>query len=717
MLREISSPDLFGVPMAGSEHSKKEPGSSGEARPGQAAALRQFEDAIRSARAQLEEYAAAWIEDLTSAGAGRPQGIDERGRERLAEAQRRLERLFEALRGDPAPLEASVLASSASPTVARAALQRKVDAHGGAERVLAAANAELLRQLADRERLEEERRAAERGLKEVQARFESAFASAPIGMALVDMDGRWLQVNDALCRITGYTRNELKATTLRAITCPDDIDCDADLFRDLLDRRISSYQTEKRYRHAWGHYHWVALTVSLVSDHRGNPLYVISQVQDISERKEMAARLEFLLDHDFLTGLYNRRRFEQELAREVERAARYRAKGAVLVIDLDNFKDVNDAFGHKAGDDLLKGVAGALRHRMRLTDVLARVGGDEFATLLPEADADQAQLVADGVVTTLRRHVAVLGEHSIRVTASVGVALFDGLSAAEVLACADLSMFEAKEAGRDQVVMYRPSGGHREHVSARLAEAERIRSALEEERFLLYCQPIIDLRRNEVLQYELLLRLRADDGGEPLQPGSFLYVAERFGLIQEIDCWVVRQAIALIAEHAQAGRRLVLHVNLSGKSIADPSVAALIEKAIADAGIDPACLVFELSETTAIANIEEAKAFAHRLRTRGCRFALDDFGVGFGSFHHLKSLPFDYFKIDGDFIRGIVASPMDQLVVGAIVGIARGMGKKTIAEFVADAETALLLAKSGVDYAQGYHVGRPGPARDVLPPT
>jgi EAL domain-containing protein (putative c-di-GMP-specific phosphodiesterase class I) len=208
--------------------------------------------------------------------------------------------------------------------------------------------------------------------------------------------------------------------------------------------------------------------------------------------------------------------------------------------------------------------------------------------------------------------------------------------------------------------------------------------------------------------------LRAEEGGEPLAPSSFLYAAERFGLIQEIDCWVPRQAIALIAEHARAGRRLVFHVNLSGKSIGDPRVAAQTEKAIADAGIDPAGVIFELTETAAIANIEVAKAFAHRLRARGCQLALDDFGPGFGSFYYLKTLPFSHFKIDGDFIRGVAASPMDQLVVEAIVGIAKGMGKKTIAEFVADGETVILLEKCGVDFAQGYHVGRPGPLRDVL---
>lgn len=296
---------------------------------------------------------------------------------------------------------------------------------------------------------------AERSAHDVHYRFESAFDNAPIGMALVDGVGRWLEVNAALCRITGYSRSELKATTLEAITHGDDVDLDAQRKRDLRGGRISSYEVEMRYRHRRGHHLWVLATVSLVRDDLGEPLFEITQVQDISERKELEERLEYQVDHDFLTGLSNRRRFEQELAREARRASRYGFGGALLLIDLDHFKDVNDTLGHKAGDDLLKGVAGALRHRVRQTDVLARVGGDEFAVLLPQTGAEEARIVAAGIVDTLRRRVAVASESIIRVTASVGLALFDGHRASEILAHADLAMYEAKSAGRGRFVMYR----------------------------------------------------------------------------------------------------------------------------------------------------------------------------------------------------------------------------------------------------------------------
>jgi diguanylate cyclase (GGDEF)-like protein len=451
-----------------------------------------------------------------------------------------------------------------------------------------------------------------------------------------------------------------------------------------------------------------------VRDDDGVALYMVTQVQDISERRELARRLQYVVDHDFLTGLYNRRHFEKELARETTRAARYGSPGAVLLIDIDNFKDVNDAFGHRAGDDVLKGVAGLLKQRLRQTDVVARVGGDEFAVLLPQTTAEQVREVADEVVRALSRETAVLADKSIRITASVGAAMFENLSDTEVLAYADLAMYEAKETGRNRFELYRPLEGGRERVSARLAESERIRLALEEDRLILYGQPLLELATGSTHHYELLLRLPGERQDEPLLPAEFLYRAERSGLIQAIDLWVVRRAVELIRTCEAAGNPVTLHVNLSGYSIGAKSCASNIEACLEASGIDPSHLVFELTETAAISNLEDAKAFAARLHGRGCGFALDDFGAGFGSFFYLKSFPFDFLKIDGDFIRGLTGNPMNQLVVIAMVGIASGMGLATVAEFVADAETATIVRRLGVDFAQGYHIARPRPIADVL---
>jgi EAL domain-containing protein (putative c-di-GMP-specific phosphodiesterase class I) len=355
-----------------------------------------------------------------------------------------------------------------------------------------------------------------------------------------------------------------------------------------------------------------------------------------------------------------------------------------------------------------------LKRRIRQTDTLARIGGDEFAVLLPQTDAERARVVADEFVTALSRQTVTLANQAITITASIGISLFDQLSTAEVLACSDLAMYEAKQEGRNRYVMYRSENVGKDPSVARLSETERIRQAVEEHLFVLYCQPILDLRTIEVCQYELLLRLPGSEGRECLLPKSFLYIAERLGLIPEVDSWVVLEAIRLIAAHARAGRKLTLNVNISGKSLGDSRLSMAIEGAMMETGIDPSCLILELSETAAISNLEQARAFADRLHRYGCRVALDNFGAGFASFYYLKNFAFDYLKIDGEFIRDLAANPVNQLVVNAIVGIARGMGKKTIAEFVGDAHTAQLLRISGVDYAQGYHIGPPRPVTEVL---
>jgi PAS domain S-box-containing protein len=442
--------------------------------------------------------------------------------------------------------------------------------------------------------------------------FENAFTHAPIGMALVDLAGQVLRVNDAMCRITGFTGAEVRARAFRDLSDPQDVDVDALQRVELLDGHRPTYQIEKRYRHAWGYQVWVLLSVSLVRDDEGRPLYFIAQVQDIAERKELEGRLEQLVDHDFLTAL-----FKPALGRrpETKSAAATAVAGPCcwsIWITPKGQRPVRP----QSRRHLTQDRRGGSPSRMRQTDVLARLGGDEFGIILPQVDSQQAELVAEGIVKTLRRQTAMLAEHQIPVTASVGIALFDGRTSIEILSAADLAMYEAKEAGRDRFAVYRPSTGMPPRLSSRLSEAERIQCALTHDRLELLCQPILDLATNEISQYELLLRLRTEDG-QLLPPSAFLYVAERFGTILAIDAWVVRQAIALIATHARAGRSLTLNVNISAKSIGNPQLIAIIDRALADSGIDPACLVFELTETAAIGNIDHAKTFTTELRVAG----------------------------------------------------------------------------------------------------
>jgi EAL domain-containing protein (putative c-di-GMP-specific phosphodiesterase class I) len=351
-------------------------------------------------------------------------------------------------------------------------------------------------------------------------------------------------------------------------------------------------------------------------------------------------------------------------------------------------------------------VGRALKDSVRKTDVVARLGGDEFAVLLQDADRETAERIAEGMLETIRERRLPLEGQRISMTTSIGIVCFgdEEPTVEDLLVSADLAMYAAKESGGNRYHVATADGG--DYVSGmqvRLNWADQIRRALDEDRFVLYCQPILELESDRVTQYELLLRMVGDDG-EVILPAAFIDTAERFGLIQEIDRWVARQAIHLLVDHD-----VRLEVNVSGKSMGDLAFPELVEREIAATGIDPARLVFEITETAAIANMEQARAFAERLTRLGCRFALDDFGAGFSSFYYLKYLPLDYLKIDGDFIRSLTSSVTDQLVVKSMVDIARGMGMKTIAEFVEEAETVAMLRQKGVDYSQGYFHGAPRP--------
>jgi diguanylate cyclase (GGDEF)-like protein/PAS domain S-box-containing protein len=537
-----------------------------------------------------------------------------------------------------------------------------------------------------------------------------AFTRAPIGMAIVDGRGRITMANDALGRIIGVAPDELGERSMLALIEPDDRDEDTVNRPRLFAGKLSGYDTRLRLRRADGTSVWVALTVS--GDGQMPPLSLIYQVQDISERRVLEGRLEHLIDHDFLTGLFNRRRLEQELDHEIARQRRSAPRAAVLMLDLDGFKAVNDRFGHAMGDELLRGLSEDLHARCRETDVLARLSGDEFALLMPDTDREEAEVVAADVINLVRRHRCALGSEVAQVTASVGVALFDDLDEGQVLALADAAMYAAKQSGGDQLVVF--TSDDQATASRSVSEANGLRRALKEHRFVLHCQPIWNLAEGRIEQYELLIRMRGETPGELIAPNAFLYAAERFGLIGAIDTWVISQAVALIRDQQQRGRRIVLAVNLSGRSIDDPRLASHIDRELDTSGIDPSCLVFELTETAAISNIQAAQRLSRRLHHRGCRLSLDDFGAGCASFSYLKNLPFDYIKIDGDFIRGLTQHPIDQLVVSAIVTIAKGMGKQTIAEFVTDQKTSDLLRAQGVDHAQGYHISRPQPVEDVL---
>src|SRR4051794_25085354 len=546
--------------------------------------------------------------------------------------------------------------------------------------------------------------------KKAEEKLRAVLESAPDPIIEVGPDGKIQVANARTDKLFGYDREQIIGRPVEELFAERTRDLVGERFRAVLQSKARGAQVALGMGlELWGQRQDgsefpVDVTVSPLQTDDGTVLTAI--IRDITERKRFETQLQHLADHDALTELFNRRRFDQELAEFVAYAARYSGVGAMFLLDLDRFKYVNDTRGHKAGDEVIRAVGRALHDSVRKTDVVARLGGDEFAVLLRDADQDTAERIAEGMLETIRERRLPLEGKAISMTTSIGIVCFGDEEPAveDLMVSADLAMYAAKEAGGNRYHVATNDGG--EYVSGmqvRLNWADQIRRALDEDRFVLYCQPILELATDSITQYELLLRMIGDDG-EIVMPAAFIDTAERFGLIQEIDQWVAREAIHLLAKHD-----VRLEVNVSGKSMDNLAIPELVEREIALTGIDPSRLVFEIPETAAIANMEQARAFAERLTRLGCRFALDDFGAGFSSFYYLKYLPLDYLKIDGDFIRSLTSSVTDQLVVKSMVDIARGMGMKTIAEFVEEAETVAMLRQKGVDYSQGYFHGAPRP--------
>jgi diguanylate cyclase (GGDEF)-like protein/PAS domain S-box-containing protein len=526
------------------------------------------------------------------------------------------------------------------------------------------------------------------------------------------LDGRITTWNSGAERLYGYTAAEAVGQHYESLFQGQNADALAQGLRAARQGgRVSHFETVQVRKN--GDPVDTSMTLSTLPDRDGTVTDVAMIVRDISQQKRFEARLQYLADHDPLTGLLNRRRFGEEVERQLAQASRYAAGGgAVLVLDLDEFKQINDTLGHSAGDEVIRAVAMALSERMRETDVIARIGGDEFVVLLVQVTAAEARLVASDLIDALPHPFVVHGT-TLGVTASIGVAVFehgDQTTVQELLGNADLAMYEAKTA-RNQVVVYSRAQGAAARRHARPPWIERIRTALRSDGLTLHYQPIQDLCTGTISQWEALVRMVDDNG--LIAPRAFLGCAEQYGLVEDIDRWVVRRTIQLISEQLKAGRQLRIEVNLSGRSLGNQELPDFIRRELAVAGIDPTCLILEITETVAIANLEDARTLVKALTGLGCGFALDDFGAGFSSFSYLKYLPVNYVKIDGEFIRSLSTSSVDQAIVRGIVGVAKELRTKTVAEFVGDAKTIDLLRDYGVDFAQGFKIGEPQTADSI----
>jgi len=552
----------------------------------------------------------------------------------------------------------------------------------------------------------EEQKAKHAG-RDAELRFRQVFEQSPIGLCLINPEGRFEQVNQSFELITGFSAEELADMTFSEITHPADIEEDLTLSGELFAGERDGFTMEKRYIRKNGEVVWVYLTVAMLRDADGHPYQALSMVEDITERQRLSQQLQYLADHDPLTGLYNRRRFEEELSLAINTG---HGEGiAILVIDLDNFKFVNDSFGHTVGDRLIVRTAELLKSRLRSDDTLARQGGDEFVIVLRDIAPADALTMAEELVRLVARDVRVEGaEHSARVTASIGVAVAsEGKPVPEetLMMQADIAMYEAKDSGRNGARVFQP--GEDSHVTLGIDWAGRLRSALENDELLVYAQPIYRLEETGPPHFELFVRMR-DRNGSIIMPGAFLPTAERHDLVQELDAWVIRKAICTLAE-IKGGISPRLQINLSGRTVGDPKLPGFVQGELERTGVDPADLIFEVTETSAIGNMTRAQEFSARMNDLGCGFALDDFGTGFASFYYLKHLAFDYVKIDGDFVQNLASDPVNRLLIRALVEISRGMGKMTVAEQVEDARTLDMLRDFGVDFVQGHFLGRPRP--------
>lgn len=543
-----------------------------------------------------------------------------------------------------------------------------------------------------------------------QIRLESILENISDGIITIDETGTIETFNSAAQALFGYSLDEVlgqPVTLLMPKQVGDNHQHYLDDYRRVGIRHAIDRDREEIARRSDGRLFPMSIKVKQMM--LGGRRLFTAVVADISERKAAMERLQELAEKDSLTGLHNRRYFLDELERAVIRAVRGGTKVTLLYIDLDNFKFVNDTMGHMAGDQVLIEVTEMLSARVRSGDLFARLGGDEFAVLLYDLEDTRAEQVANSYRQLLAEYNFKYDAKIVDIGCSIGIAAFvEGVKNKEdLLARADMACHIAKNSGRNNVHLFDASSQKEvEGMSADMSWARRIKEAIEEDGFVLVFQPIIDSLSGEVYSFEALIRMHGVDGAL-ISPAGFLPAAERFGLILDLDRWVIRSAIKQLQNEPLRSSDCHLSINLSGSSVEASTTLDYIHAQIKDTGVDPSRLTFEVTETTAITKLSQAVSMLDGLDALGCESALDDFGTGYSSFAYLKELPVNYVKIDGSFVQNIDNDMLNRVMVMAMTEVAHAMGKRTVAEFVESKEVADVLKEIGVDLQQGYHHGKP----------
>lgn len=539
---------------------------------------------------------------------------------------------------------------------------------------------------------------------------------SPVATVITDHNAIIEYVNPRFNELTGFSNSESigQKTNINSSGKTPRATYEA-MWARILEGR--EWQGELLNRRKDGSHYWARTIIFPIIDQQGRITNFVSLQEDISEARRLSLKLEYEATHDQLTGLINRREFQRRLEQAIDEARVDEVTHALCFLDLDRFKVINDTSGHMAGDMVLRRIGHVLQEHIRANDTVARVGGDEFALILRHCDIQKAAAICDQV----RRTVAGLSfpwdDQVFSVGLSAGLAVIDGqlTDTVELFKQVDAACYGAKDAGKNRVIIYSPGNRRLQQYREQSQWVPRLEHALAQRRFVLFAQPIYPLQQETALpHYEVLLRLRGDDGTLIL-PGEFLPTAERFGLAPRVDRMVFDGLYRFLTENASvAARAGAFSINLSGASISEPGLLRHIISTISRGNLPPELLQFEITETAAVTNINQARHFMQQLRGIGSRVVLDDFGRGLSSFAYLKNLPVDMLKIDGLFVREILEDRTDHTMVRMINELAHSLGMETIAEFIETAPVMDSLRQLGVDYGQGYHMARPAAITELI---
>ncbi|NNL64437.1 MAG: EAL domain-containing protein, partial [Woeseiaceae bacterium] len=568
-----------------------------------------------------------------------------------------------------------------------------------------------------------ERKRAETRVFEEKERAQVTLQSIGDGVITTDADGNVDYINPVAQNLTGWdlrtARGRPVSDLMMIVNENTRASCENPVTRCLREGRVINLPDDSVLITRDGEEIQIQDSAAPIRDRVGNIIGSVMVFHDISKETRVFRQLSYQASHDMQTGLINRREFENRFAMAVAALDDDddEETHALLYVDLDQFKVVNDTFGHAAGDELLKHLADVIQGRIRSTDVLARLGGDEFGVLLERCDRESAIEAAEDIRSEVEAYRFEWQGSSTNIRCSIGVVLVNKENKEDVaglMSAADVACYSAKEMGRNQVHFHRDNDASLRHEEMKWVS--RITEAVEDERLELFYQPIVGIGGNGVpSHYELLLRMR-DEDGEIVGPNQFIPAAERYNLMPTLDRWVIHESLSKLADRGNdAEARYTLALNLSGTSLSDDRFLGFVIEELEKQQLPAGAICFEITETAAISNLSRVVHFMQELKKLGCKFSLDDFGSGLSSFTYLKNLPVDYLKIDGHFIRNVAEDSVDESMVRAIREVGRAMGIKTIAERVETREVLDKLGALGVEYAQGYFIARPMSIKEFKP--